>query len=401
MGLSVLINRSEPMKTDTSPQRGGGSQPIYVPALDGVRGLAIALVLLHHFSPTFRPTSATMQAVYYGIKMCWTGVDLFFVLSGFLITRILLATKGQATWLGRFYMRRVLRIFPLYFAAVGFIVFLLPRLAKLDAATVDMIRVRGWYLFAYLQNAVDAWLGQWSFSTSQLNIDHFWSLAVEEQFYLVWPLAVWLLPRRALAFLAIAMCVFAPALRLLLLAAGAPPLVAFVSTPCRMDTMALGALIAMAEATPFTKEDTARYLRYLQRLGVFSLASFVVGAGWTRMLLPTMPFAAGIGFSLLSCASAALLATIVVSPGRIITAIFTSRPLKSLGSYSYGIYILHFPLIFPLARVVHAESWPQRLHSELAAWLIWFLFGTGVSLALAMVVQRVIERPALSLKRFF
>jgi peptidoglycan/LPS O-acetylase OafA/YrhL len=160
----------------------------HIPALDGLRGIAILSVMLLHFTNAIAalpgsPTSAARSVFGWG----WTGVDLFFVLSGFLITGILLDSKGHPLYFRSFYARRALRIFPLYYAAL-FLFFVVPRAIPSVPATYSFAwHDQRWFWF-YLGNFHP--LGP----DAKQFIGQFWSLAIEEQFYLVWPLLIWLTP---------------------------------------------------------------------------------------------------------------------------------------------------------------------------------------------------------------
>jgi len=161
----------------------------FVPALDGLRGIAIILVMLHHFT-YYRPTSGIDEQIVSVLIFFWTGVDLFFVLSGFLITGILLDTRGNERYFTSFYARRILRIFPLYYLILFLALVVLPKFPAVHTvligqdASVDL--PPQWPYWLYLTNfsiADRGWVHGW--------VDVAWSLAIEEQFYLIWPLVVW------------------------------------------------------------------------------------------------------------------------------------------------------------------------------------------------------------------
>ncbi len=155
-----------------------------VPALDGLRGLAILAVVEFHFAEGLTNASRPESAIYNVFRTGWLGVDLFFVLSGFLITGILSNSKGTPGYFRNFYWRRALRIFPPYYAFlfVFGVLYPLARHRPLDAP---------WWHWTYLTNvAIAAGLPVNSCS-------HFWSLAIEEQFYLLWPLLIYMLSRKA------------------------------------------------------------------------------------------------------------------------------------------------------------------------------------------------------------
>src|SRR4029450_1185274 len=153
----------------------------HVPVLDGLRGIAILMVLGHHYSIVWSRTIPLESGIRSVLEFGWCGVDLFFALSGFLITGILIDAKGQESYFPRFYWRRLVRIFPLYYVFLAAVFVLLPFFPGIGVTTAQ---VAPWWYLTYLQNwkpnrgASDPFLG------------HTWSLAVEEQFYGVWPLIV-------------------------------------------------------------------------------------------------------------------------------------------------------------------------------------------------------------------
>ena len=215
----------------------------HVPALDGLRGLAILLVLVHNAAGPEGPSpGAAMKVFDVATNIGWVGVQLFFVLSGFLITGILLDTKGRARAWRSFFMRRVLRIFPLYYAALVVAFVVAPLVRGTPAVAAPYV---GFYL-AYLQN----WSSAVVVHGKSGALGHFWSLAVEEQFYVVWPLVVFLLPRRALAVVAALLVVAAPAVRVAILSLGWSNEWAYQGTLARMDALALGGLGVLALRTP-------------------------------------------------------------------------------------------------------------------------------------------------------
>src|SRR5690606_2384608 len=166
-----------------------------VVALDGIRGVAIVMVMALHFicsmsSSDDMASRVAAKLTSYGV---W-GVDLFFVLSGYLITGILFDAKGRQGYFRSFYMRRTLRIFPLYYAVLVVLIFLVPEgFAVRYAPGLDQLRDVQIWLWSYLTNFHLAETNAFSIPY----VSHFWSLAVEEQFYLVWPFIIASLTRRA------------------------------------------------------------------------------------------------------------------------------------------------------------------------------------------------------------
>src|ERR1051326_5357564 len=154
--------------------------------LDGIRGIAIALVIIHHGFFGAKPSGALSTFVARLAASCWVGVDLFFVLSGFLITGILLKSRDSAGYFRIFYMRRFFRIFPLYYSCLAAALLVSAAFYSDVTPKLDL----SWNLL-YLANIRLALHG-WAWRP----VSHLWSLSVEEQFYLVWPTVIFLLPRR-------------------------------------------------------------------------------------------------------------------------------------------------------------------------------------------------------------
>ncbi|MDB5295976.1 MAG: acyltransferase family protein, partial [Phycisphaerales bacterium] len=221
------------------PASGSPRRALHIPALDGVRGLAILLVLAFHFSQAAYSNQASglRLAVQRLTGAGWVGVDLFFVLSGFLITSILYEAVGTRGYFKNFYMRRVLRIFPLYFGALAVAFGLIPLLFGPQPHYADVYRNQ-WALWLYAQNFVPI---DWrAFS-------HFWSLAVEEHFYMVWPAVVLALGRRG-GMTACGVMILAAVSVRCYRAAYVPGgwEQTYIWTFCRMDSLAIGSLLALA-----------------------------------------------------------------------------------------------------------------------------------------------------------
>jgi peptidoglycan/LPS O-acetylase OafA/YrhL len=369
----------------------------HVPALDGVRGLAIALVLVFHvgYFVGGPPVAAVDRVVFAGARVGWVGVDLFFVLSGFLITGILFDTKGRPGYFRTFYVRRVLRIFPLYYAALAALLFVLPPLlpAALRPGHPAGSSVWAW---AYLTNVRLAWSG-WSAMPTYLH--HFWSLAVEEQFYLLWPLVVFLLDRRRLVVVCCALIATSVVVRAALHLAG-HELAAFMLMPARMDALGTGALIALVMRGP---DGVRRLARWAWPIGAASLAALAYvwcsrdGLPYLDGLMQT------VGYAALAGVSAALLVTAVTAhPSTLASGVVTWAPLRALGRYSYAIYVIHQPVLLLYERAgLTARALPVVLGSRLPAWLLMLAIGLVSSSALALVSWHVLEKRVLALKSRF
>lgn len=356
-------------------QQPTGDKQGHVPALDGIRGLAVLLVLLFHcclygpFVPVF--------------SIGWTGVDLFFVLSGFLITGILLDTRGQEGYFKRFIVRRVLRVFPLYYATLAF-VFLLDTWHPMDA--VQGLAARQAWFWCYVPNLLFAFHG-WQEPGKVLN--HFWSLAIEEQFYLIWPWVVGLCGRRTLVWTMVLGIATSVALR------AAYPVAPFsyTFTLARIDGLLLGALLALGlRARP----DLLRRWAMPTLLGGAVLLGIALLHGDASFNTNPRMLSLGIpGVNLLFCGTMALVVT--GAAGGRVAALFTGRPLRFLGRYSYGLYVFHWPLrelaFFPL--LTRLKAWGLSDDGALGAALFLFfvlLFG------LTIASYELVERRILALK---
>jgi peptidoglycan/LPS O-acetylase OafA/YrhL len=363
------------MKTppDLEPEkRIGADSGRRILELDGLRAFAILPVIVHHFAP---PGSGFWASL---AEMGWVGVDLFFVLSGFLIIGILVRTKADTHYYRNFIVRRTLRIFPLYYVCL----ILFTMFAKQDAASWDFWHGPSWF-FAYLGNfpmaVKDAFPPVFAFAP-------LWSLQVEEQFYLLFPMIVAAMSTRNLRRLLVGFVVGAPALRICCIAWG-HPLAAYVLMPCRMDALAIGGLVALAGT---------RSLRF-DRWCVFGAAILAVMFAFAANARETgtelNPLIASIGYTIIALTFAAVLMHILSAPsGRVSTAL-RWPPLIYIGQISYGLYLLHIPA-FWVARQVFIKLFsiqiPGRSWAAVPVALAASLVGAGLS-------SKLFERPIIRL----
>ncbi len=211
----------------------------HCPELDGVRGLAILMVSVYRFSrewnPEWHPVLASAkQCLAFGER----GVELFFVLSGFLITGILLRTRERPKFFLNFIGRRALRIFPLYYLALFLLLVLVPR--WVETPKMELALEQPWFLWTYTSNLAMSWQNQWCFGW----MDHFWSLAVEEHFYLIWPIVVYLLaPKYLLRFCVVGIVAVAVS-RMLAARHPGMDVAVDVCTLFRADALLMGAALA-------------------------------------------------------------------------------------------------------------------------------------------------------------
>lgn len=379
----------------------------HLPALDGVRGLAILLVLLHHFTPAATGGTATTRGLLTVLHTGWIGVDLFFVLSGFLITGILLDTRGQPGYYRNFFARRLLRIAPLYYGTLAVLFGLVPLLAwsappadwidrlfgKTTAELRSLHHQQHW-LWLYLTNLRIA-LDQHRWGV----VNHFWSLAVEEHFYLFWPIVVHLLGARRLRWVCLGLIAFAPTLRATCWLLGLDPVVSYVLTPCRLDSLAFGALSAILLRDRTLGANLPRITRQLS-VGVVVLLLALAG-GYGRFDRDD-PLVTILGFSLLGALFAAFTLSAATAPTASLRCRLLSLPwLIALGRYSYGIYVLHHFLIAPIKQLLPWSLLTRLTGSYLAAIVLHALAAILVSHAVAWVVYHLFEVRFLRLKRYF
>jgi peptidoglycan/LPS O-acetylase OafA/YrhL len=377
------------------------------PALDGIRGLAVLLITVLHFTAVLHPVTPTERLFVAIRSFGWVGVDLFFVLSGFLITGILWDSKGSQHFFRNFYVRRVLRIFPLYYGFL-FAFFVLapaihPTLHLLLA--YKALEHDQWWFWTYLQNVL--WARQHSTAgvIGHELVGHLWSLAVEEQFYLVWPMVVFLCSRRVLTRVC-AVCVAAALLLRItvLLRVGGPSLANYILTPARMDQLAAGAWLAVILSVP---GNYARVRRWAWPTvwvagGGFLLASLpdLLTDGRSTMLWGVQ----SVGFTLLAAMFGALI-VLAIDPRPSHNApnrLFQHPLLVFFGKYSYGIYVLHLPIRFALERAgLDARTLPLAGHSLVLGAMGFWCVGIVLTTIAAFVSWHLFEKHFLHLKRLF
>ncbi len=353
--------------------------PQHQPALDGVRGLAILGVLMSHFVPALADafgTSWRARLVGYAGPGAW-GVDLFFVLSGFLITGILLDTRESPDYWRSFYGRRALRIFPLYY------------LFLIGLYLTNPPAGEPWKFWIHLSN----WRSDLGISSNVLTW-HFWSLAIEEQFYFVWPMIVAFLPARRLGPVCLTMVSASVTLRGIAAGSGAGVETLHRMTPLALDGLAIGSYLAWI--VRYRPIRAARLVRL--SLPVFLISVMAVSA-MGRMNL-SFEAVMVVGRLLVSLGGGALVLMAVGGPAPAVR-ILAWRPLRVLGRYCYGLYLLHPIIVVKGIGPVHwlVSRVPVRLLPF--AWILALTAGLSASVVLAAVSWRLVESPCLERKRWF
>jgi len=363
----------------------------HVAALDGLRGLAILMVLGHHLlnpHAELGPVHLWLRAF---VDSLWMGVDLFFVLSGFLITGILVEALGSEHYFRNFYMRRVLRIFPLYYFTILVFIVCAPFLHIVWGHQLV-------HLLTYTNRIfIDPHHPGWNFYFGGLNnFVNFWSLAVEEQFYFVWPLLIFLFKRpRPLIGVAAVLAIASIAGRIYLVSRHTASDVIYTSLACRADALLIGGILALAVHLGY-RTHIFRVARLVAVLGIVPLAfAFVHSKGIHYMT----PFMMRLGYTVDALLFASLVALALNSAG-LVSSIFSARWLRFFGRYSYGLYILHS--VLPAFYAERMGAWiTLNIANPTVRNGLMSLGEFSVSLVAALISYHLLEKPFLRLKRFF
>lgn len=342
----------------------------HYPALDGLRGLAILLVVVYH-------NFGFINYFFFG----WLGVDLFFVLSGFLITDILLNSLGNKKYLKNFYIRRVLRIFPLYYLTLIIFLLILPRLhtnLKLEYYTDNQV-----WLWTYLQN----WLYIFKSAGQTQTLHHLWSLAVEEQFYILWPLIILIIRRPKFLLLFISLLLIAVILlRLWIWNNHVAELSYFnLYTFSRIDGICIGCMIALIKRVneSFLKKYTPYIVFFFA--GLNFIFFFI-----NREYHFTFPYLALVGYTTFAMMFGLLLNEAISGETKLINILFNNQPLKFFGRISYGFYIFHWPVYLFLHP--YLLSWISNHVTGLSVHFIVSIIATLIGVAISWISYRYFER---------
>jgi peptidoglycan/LPS O-acetylase OafA/YrhL len=365
-------------------------------ALDGIRGLAIILVMLHHFEGRIPPSSIAIDSLMVVLRYGWVGVDLFFALSGFLITGILLDTRRATNYFSAFYARRILRIFPLYYSVLTFIL-VAAALIHPRPHIVPLVADQKLY-FLYLTNWLVLWNGKWGPNI----LGHFWSLAVEEQFYLIWPLLVWLLALRRLANVAVTASVVALLVRIYWVVHAGPGQAVVAATVTRMDSLLCGALGAILIREP---QAVVLVRKWFSWTAFASILAFVAGAALSRIIHGPgggLLFVETLGFSFLAVGFSALIVYAAANDGAqsVLQRFLRSGVLTDFGKYSYGIYVYHVPVLALCDYLIYERVFKSFI-SNLWFGALYLAVLFAISFFIAKVSYECFERRFLALKSHF
>ena len=388
----------------------GAPTAFHFRSFDGVRGLAILMVIAYHAVSTTAYPDATLGWVRPWLMAGWTGVDLFFGLSGFLITSLLLreedrelrAGRPQRFSLGRFYLRRVFRILPAFYAVFALNACWLARYAFVPSAGLSEIKHSalgllpyGTFWANYLMAYGPRWTGHAVFLPRGAYAVY-WSLCVEEHFYLLWPIFLCLVRRtRVRVAVSLALCLTLPVLRHLAVASGwDQPLAVHYASHYRLDSILWGGLAALV-ASRIGWRDWTR--RLLLGAGAILIASLLVTNSMSVRPIGR-PIGFSLGFSLLALTTAILLLDLTRRPSTWLARSLEFRPLVAVGRVSYGMYLLHLP-VMDLAMIVLFAVPRRPTIANLGAAIVFFWFVTFVA---AQLLYHLVEKRFLALKdRYF
>jgi peptidoglycan/LPS O-acetylase OafA/YrhL len=362
--------------------------------LDGVRGIAILAVMLFHIGMV----SPEHPAAFYRVVLethgfGWCGVDLFFVLSGLLITGILLDSKGSRNYFSAFYIRRALRIMPLYYLAVVLLFLVIPPVAhRFGRSWKEVSPTEQIWYWLHISNWRTAFA-----PNIYPEVTHFWSLAVEEQFYLLWPMLVLALSRRRLLQLCTCLilgCMLARNLPVIQTLAAQYDNMIYRLTPFRMDSLLFGACAALILRSQQWAATVRPYAWWIFASGIAGVACVVAAAGTTSAYSGPMTrfgfSALGLTFSI-----AVLLITWHAGSGGIVARVLRGKVLTSVGKYSYAMYVVHASLAPCLVPQIDLPG-PRPLSIALRV-----LMELGATYLLALVSWNCLERHFLKLKSRF
>lgn len=355
----------------------------HYPALDGLRGIAILLVVLYHNFGFIRHS-------YFG----WLGVDLFFVLSGFLITSILINDVDEKGFLKKFYVRRILRIFPLYYFVLILFLLVFPAVGYFTKE-LDYFVSNQWWFWTYLQN----WLFSFQLTEDAKILTHLWSLAVEEQFYLVWPFVILLVksPRRLFLIMAAVLAFVIIARSVIWLYKIEDLNYTTLYTFTRIDGICIGSMIALL-------------MKFRPKLIAVNFTFIILGLAVINFIFYFLnyqnkngyPYFAFVGYTTF-CAMFGLLLHEIVSTSNssFLNRLFSLRPLRFFGKISYGFYVFHWPVyMMSYSSFFYFLKRNIQLTDNITI-ICAALLSTGLALIISVISYYFFESYFLKLKKKF
>ncbi len=360
------------------------SKPEYFNSLEGIRAYAFLAVFFLHYHPgSYRPGGWATYPLFLAWNLGWFMVPIFFVLSGFLITRVLLNTREREGFFRVFYLRRAVRILPLYYFVIALVAAI---------AVIAHWRLQPQHLLylTYLQNFTLVDLN------SNISLNHLWSLAIEEQFYLLWPLAIWFLrSEKAILNFSYGLILASTLFRFSFHYLGIPMVQGYFSTPTRVDAIILGAVLAIhyKRGLHWDRFVQAARLGIPVLLGCLTVFTLLRGSSWPdgsasiALCIPAMNLI-GLGFVILA-----------LTPNSAVARACSGHAICSFGKLTYSLYIFHFlyePFFLHTVRPALAHHMPYLFASALST-----LIALALTVALGLLSYKLIELPGLALKDRF
>lgn len=343
----------------------------HLPALDGLRGLAILLVILFH---TFH------------FMPGWCGVDLFFVLSGFLITGQLIESKHHINYFKSFWIKRFLRIFPLYYLVLAII--LIPK----NFFNIHTVSFSSWSYWFYLQNWEYVYMS--AFPDGKDTLNHFWSLAIEEQFYFVFPILIKYIPNKNLPWILISLIISAICFRYYYF--NNENIGYYVATISRMDALSIGALIAI-----IIRENKSLLAKWTHYFFYHSLIYIVLAITINADVHFTNPLIAKFGLTAYALLFGCLLIySLCPSPKSYFKKFLLNDILRYIGKISYGLYVFHW-ILYVFIKAPLEESIYNILHLSILSKIIVSLLVLLLSIILSHLSYHYFEKKIMNLKPFF
>ncbi len=359
-----------------------------IPELDGLRGMAIVICLCFHYvtiAIAARPPEL-LGYVHTTTRIFWAGVDLFFVLSGFLIGGILLDARDSPNYFPTFYMRRFCRILPIYFLFSILVGIAYHFVYPAFGAPVDWIFAGNVPWYANLSFAQNFWMAKMN-TVGPPILAITWSLAVEEQFYLALPIVIRYVRRSTLPYVFIAGIVIAPLLRLFLIFRFRDHLWAtYVLLPCRMDSLLLGALCA------YSVREPRLWSRLVKGRNTIWIVFFALFAGMPLLNSKGIPFTllyASVGYGWMSLFFATVLMLALTDPQSLLSRVMRVRWLASLGEIGYSVYLFHLGIYCFCMWLLTTHEW------LLASWKDFgvTLLAAAITITFAKLSWLYFERP--------
>ncbi|MGA2672938.1 MAG: acyltransferase [Terracidiphilus sp.] len=363
-------------------------QRTYLPSLEGLRAYAFLPVFLAHYFPvSLFPYHSSLWLLPMSLAMdtAWLAVPIFFVLSGYLIGGILYDTRDRVGYFKVFYSRRILRVFPVYYITLLVV-------AYIDLIHGVPLNYNYWSHFLYIQNLLPGYTGHLIEAPSVQTI-HFWSLAVEEQFYLTWPLVVWLCrDRRTLLRVTALLIVLCCVVRLLSPWMHLSTTRCYFLTPTRVDAILLGVVLALVRHGTIYK----RLEPFAKFVALAGVSVMIITAIWTGHTMPGTYLRVALQIPCVNLTAAAIIIA-VMERGSLFCRICSARWACWLGSLSYGLYVFH---------LTYAGWFLKSFEPRLAVYMPrpWAFIASAavafcLTLALAVLSYRFVEQPAMNLKK--